>query len=233
MADLGEDAGTPFEPQQPGRIISDPVEAATWLAREFGLTFEMFDEMSERARAEWATTTEYDPPGFAGLILWGMCVRYLRRLLSGLGWKRDNSGNLARIIHPIGAKSIVVATADENTGKLGPQSPKTNPKGMETVNAALANFGQMELFADPDAERFAAEAAKNLLTYFFLVHLERGRLYREISLPVLANDGERVDSWHLRVLLPPFGEGDEPPRVQAPLPLPGPEPTVIVTRRMG
>ena len=225
------DSRNPSQPLPNGTIIDEPVEVASWLAREMGLSVASFDEACERARLEWGAHTEYDPPSFPGTVFWGTCVRYLRGLLVRLDWTPDDTKNFSRIIHPDGDIALVVETGDEFTGVRGTKQPKTkSAKGTETLAAIVANVEQVDMFIDPAHQLFRAQKNRLMRTYFLLVRLEGGRVYREVSLPVRSGENDRIDTWHIRVLLPPL-TGGTPPGAQAPLPLPAPDPIIEVTRR--
>jgi hypothetical protein len=232
MADLG----LPFQPAQDRVVISDPVLAASWLAQEMALSFESFDKATEQAKMEWGNRTVFDAPGFAGTTFWGVCVRHLRWILSALGWITNNDGNLSRAIHPDGTQAIVTETGDENTGIVGTQPPKTkSPKGQQIDAAISANLmSQPELFpADEKARLELIERRAQLVkTYIFLIRIAPdGRVYRELSLPVRRSGSNQIDDWRLRVIFPPIGGDGGPPLEQMPLPEPGPEPTINITRR--
>lgn len=228
----GKSGERPSERRPQGTIIDEPVEVATWLAQEFGLAAASIDEACERARLEWATHTEYDPPSLPGTVFWGMCVRFLRMLLVARAWIQNDTKNFSRIIHPDGTKAIVVETGDEYTGVRGIKQPKTkSPKGVETLAAIEQNIEQTDLFIAPEQQLMIAETKRRMLTYFLLVRLENGVLYRELSLPVGSGESDRIGDWHIRVILAPMNDGPNP-GTQAPLPLPAPDPIISVTRRL-
>lgn len=221
-------------------LIDGPDDLNARLLREFGLTTEPFTTAIARARLEWATCTANDPPSFPGTVFWASVVRYLREELLTLGWHKDDPRNFSRSISPDGTKAIVVETGDENTGICGPRMPRTkSPKGSATLDAIQVNREQLDLFtmtpgptlriAENDDESDQDDG--RLLTYLFLVRLEDGRCYSELSLPLVPGDDHRIVNWSVRMIMPVLNEGHEPPPISATPPEPAIDPDVHVVRR--
>lgn len=226
-------------PIPPERQVVIGRDVDRWLSNALGLTLEPFDEAATKARMEWSTCTDLDPVYHPGSHFAATCVRYLRMALIPKKWTLDNTKNVARTLHPNGRVCILVETGDEFTGTVGTRQPSTNSKkGTVVLDAVDRNI---ELFDEHEAKRKAREVeggrkAAEMLTFFYLVRIDdiTGTVYRELSIPMhdgtSENDEKKhITDWRLRVILPPLGNGGEPPRLA--LPVPAPAPSITITRK--
>jgi hypothetical protein len=216
---------------------SDPDVVDSKLMRDFGVTSEPFRNALNRARLEWATCTENDPPNLPGTIFWGATVRYLREELLATGWTKADPRNFSLVLSPDGSKAISVATGSDDTGSTSSSANPTtkSPKGPATIDAVETNEYQLELFAEPGQappqRRFGDDAP---LTYIFLIRIDRGRISAELSLPLTMGPDGRPLRWRERMVIPMGDEGEnEPTGYRRRGPEPGPDVEVSITRRTG
>lgn len=214
--------------------FSEPDEVARALA-ELGLTTEPFQNALQRARLEWATCTEFDPPSYPGTVFWGTTVRALRENLTAIGWRQDDPRNFSIVISPDASMAIVVETGDDDTGSDNKfAAPSTRaPKGISLQGAVYENAVQLEIFREPPPPNPTPSAP--LLTYIFLVRVEKnGKITGELSLPSGITSDGKVASWAKRIVIPmENGDGDMPIGGRRRGPELPPEPEVIISRRAG
>ena len=216
---------------------SDPDDVDSKLLRDFGVTSEAFRNTLNRARLEWATSTANDPPNLPGTIFWGTAVRYLRDELLPLGWTKDDPRNYSLVISPDGAKGISVATGTEDTGNPSPLARPTtkSPKGTATIEAVENNAAQLELALGdiPARPMPLPDRREPPLVYIFLIRIDRGEVFAELSLPLTMGSDGRPLLWRERIVIPMGAEGDNPPGLRRRGPEPGPDVDVSITRRTG
>lgn len=217
---------------------SDPDDVDSKLLGDFGVTSEPFRNAVNRARLEWATCTEYDPPGFQGMIFWGATVRYLREELLARNWTMADPRNYSLVFTPDGSKAISVATGTEDTGTTSPSARPTtkSPKGPATIEAVESNASQLELELGDTPRRTAPPPPPRRepsLIYIFLIRIDRGEVFAELSLPLTMGPDGRPLQWRERVVIPMGAEGDSPPVLRRRGPEPGPDADVSITRRAG
>lgn len=209
-------------------------EARGQLLRLFGVTEEPFLDASRLAWLEWAARTEFDPPSFPGTVLWGHTVRHERRQLVELGWAQNDVNNFSTCITPDGKMAIAVETGDEYTATTIPEkTPRTNSrKGPQTMQMIRDNSKLLQgnLFAGfAQAEPVRSQAP---LLWIHLIHQSMGDVLGEISLPVVADDDQRIVGWKSRIILPRVEGGSDPRRLSLPAPEVTPDSEVRVVRRL-
>jgi hypothetical protein len=217
-------------------IYHEPAEVRDQLLALFGVTDEPFVRATGKAWLEWATRTEFDAPSFPGTLLWGHTVRHERRDFVEHGWTKDDTSNFSSVISPDGKYAIAVETGDRFTGFVFPgKKPRTNSrKGVRMMQMLSDNRHLLQ--GDIFAGFLQTKSAKNdgaPLLWIHLIHQSRGDVYGEVSLPVVANDRNRIVGWECRIILPKWrgGDGVSPLR-QNPL-QPTPDAEVRVVRRTG
>jgi hypothetical protein len=170
------------------------------LAR-LGLTCELLTEARGRAQHDVNECTQLDPPGARGQIRHIRTVRYLRELTIPLGWRPDDSGNVASTVSPDGLIAIVVTAGDESTGLIQ-RKPKTKyPKGEVTHRRVLDNV-QLDLFFDAIAA-LEDENSKPERTTWVLLQNQTGNVVRaELSCPKGFDESGRINEWSDRLILP-------------------------------
>lgn len=159
-----------------------------------------------------SATPNYPPAG-PGMVGWVMASTSLRETLCPQGWAANDDGNYSRAVSPDGKMAIVVSSGDEWTG-LPHRAPKTrSAKGACAVAAADANRRQLSLFKWDDEK--VVQLVPGALTWYLLLFHSDDDIRAEMSLPQYVDDGEKIQYWAERIILPKI------PRTNMELTLPG------------
>jgi hypothetical protein len=171
-----------------------------------------------RAAIEWAYTrhvadvTEDEPRNSPGMTMYLKLTGQLRRTLAVFGWRRDDSRNQAKTVHPLGIISIVVAGGDDNTGRFGEgyADPCTVSQKGPTARRMVNNprlFDVSELLGPRPTT-----GADGAFLYYLLVHVDKylHEVRSELSQPLRVGRGGIVNEWAERISLPaiPFGDAE-------------------------
>lgn len=148
--------------------------------------------------------TELDPPMYPGQTMWAVTLRRLRQGTALLGWTPSNDRQYSVALSPDEATAITVATGDINTGRPGSDPSTMSPKGPRTVEAVAANQLCLDLRLPGvnDPSPAPADNPKLRETWLLLIHLDRGEVRAELSLPSSLDADDRVTGWRERILLP-------------------------------
>lgn len=225
--------------EQLGRVKTlyhEPAEVHDQLVRLFGVTPEIFLEAERHGWLEWANRSEYDSKSFPGTLLHGHTLRHERRLFVEEGWVQDDRNNFASVISPDGRMAIAVETGDRMTATTAPgKHPTTNSrKGPQTMqmirdNQAILQGNLFTGYATP-----AAPLNPNApLLWFHLIHIVRGNVVSEVSLPSMADHRNKIVGWKCRIILPRLNGGDGGAGLRVAPPAPSPIAEVQVNRRVG
>lgn len=169
-----------------------------------GLTPAKLKEAVERAHAAYAACTPHHPRNFAPISRWGNGIAALRDLLVP-EWESLERDGQPLVVSPAGT-AITISGANTHTGRKDEVQPRTNSKGIVTIEAVEKNKC---LFPDMEAEaraRDEMDAAIARNTWFLLIHLDRsiGQVRSELSRPTKLDNLRRIIEWSERILLSPF-----------------------------
>lgn len=149
------------------------------------------------------------PKGFAGQTRHAMAVSALGELVIPRGWKRNDDGNVARVVHVERRLAVVVATGNALTGMpfaFTGRSPSTKwPKGNLT-RAAAADNQQLAFFDVGLGDVDDGEQGKTppLETWLLLLRAVPEEVRAELSRPLHVNAAGFVDAWGKpRIIIPP------------------------------
>lgn len=171
---------------------------------QLGLSVEGLHVAFRRADADRRECTDFDPVSLPGMIFWGRVVRYLREeYVSRHGWHSADPGQVPLLVSPDRAFAIAASSGSGETGVAALNPSTRYGKGSAVVQRVQCNEQLMI-----DGFETSAEVARSgmMPTWFLLYrHARQGdgvRLYCELSLPTGASDGQRIDTWHERIILP-------------------------------
>ena len=99
-------------------------------------------------------------------------------------------------------RAIIVASGDENTGRLGYNPSTRNPKGSTTVQAVRDNTIGW-LFSELEEDRESQLRVASMETWFLLIYRDEAtRKFRsELSMPISINGRLCPDLWRERIIL--------------------------------
>jgi hypothetical protein len=201
------------------RVYREPLDIEVRL-HELGLRLDVVQDVRLSGRVGWATCTENDPPGHAGMHRYAVMTRELRNILMPEGWLKTDISNHSMILSPDRSVAIVVASGNELTGSGDEQhSPSTKyPKGPLTAAAVDQNRQQLDLFP----EMLPIGPTEETLTWVLLVRYGAEGDRAELSLPSRIDDDGWISDWRERIILPviAWDGGGAGARRRVPEPLP-------------
>lgn len=164
-----------------------------------------FENALARGSMEAASYSSGAPNSAPELGRWLRSTEELHNGLVALqaGWERADPMNQPTWFNPVTHTAIVVSSGDENTGQVSNSEPSNrNPKG-QSFAALVEDNSKARLF---DAFTAVGDLASIKETWVFLYYAYNGRVFSELSLPILMPNGY-IESWHERLLMPTFDDG--------------------------
>ena len=221
------------------RLYFEPPEVREVLLQLFGVDDRLFMQSIGVGWLEWASHSEFDAPSFPGTLLWGHTVRAERRELAELGWPKSDLNNFATSISPDGTMAVAVETGDRFTSTISAKrQPRTNSrKGVKTMQMIADNrhLLQASLFDNRKADIQPAPAttgpSRAPLLWIHLIHQSSGDIVSEISLPIVANDRNRIVGWRCRIILPRWRSNNDAIKLRNSAPEAAPDAVVRIVRR--
>jgi hypothetical protein len=155
------------------------------------------------------------PPAAPGTVRWLHSVASTGEALAALGYERDDTDQIAKVIHEERGLAIVCAAGNALTGVpylLTRKYPTTKwPKGERTANAVARN-SQLTFFDELDEDH--DRELRPLETWILLQYADQDEVRAELSLPASINARGYITDWRERYILPPLsndgGAMDEP-----------------------
>lgn len=141
--------------------------------------------------------TRHHPVTAPGLYMWAEATKELRDLLIPDGWETSDEENIPKTVSPDGTFCIVVVSGNEATGNPHRDPDTRHARGAAGMRDIRSNH-QLWLFDSLDVGR--REDAVQAVWY--LLHYANEEWLRcELSQPVLASDGGRIEGWRERIIL--------------------------------
>jgi hypothetical protein len=179
--------------------ITGPEDAARELA---ALNLDLSTILSALRRGQYwyDSVNENRPKTAPGFLRWAEINGELRDAYVPLGWTRDDSDNLPRLVSPDGTLSIYAACGNEDTG-LPHRVPKTKyPRGSAGSQAVVDNL-QASLF--PELEQSRPKTTWILLYYHEFNETDGTNVIRsEVSLPDDVDGEGNILRYARRIILP-------------------------------
>lgn len=144
------------------------------------------------------------PPGASGQRMYQVGVASLREVLFPRGWKKDETGGVARTVHAGRGLAIIVAAGNEYTGMPGTDEYLTTkwPKG----SCALTGTRYVAEGFDAIDETFPASPnVKGVWEVWYLLHrMVDGEVFVELSRPGRLDDRAYPCDWVERIIISSF-----------------------------
>lgn len=198
-----------MESLQP-HVVVDPDHIELQLRRGFSLSTAEVRDIGTQIHRGFIAVSALHPKGHNGTRAWAEGTAQLRATLIPKGWSPEDPHGQPRIVAPNGRVGITVSSGDAYTG-VANQTPQTrNNKGAQTVSSVQFNARQPDLFplvrrletvATPTAD---ARRGQTLWILLYYLDLDAGQLRIELSRPTAMSDGDRVNGWSVRYILPPM-----------------------------
>ena len=191
-------------------VCNVPEEVDAELER-MGLSRQLIHDALKYAQPYVAECTEHDVRPAAGFNRYNKTLRHLRDRLVPQGWVSIND-MLPSVDHPGRKISLTVGRGDEATGNPDPYAkPSTKyPRGMASM-FAIANNGNLmfdlEFFREQRElatklrELKKSRAAKELDTWWLLVHPVGDSVMCELSLPTGVGKNRKISDWKRRIII--------------------------------
>ena len=155
-----------------------------------------------RAYGEHRLLTPHDPAWYAGGVLPGKTMRYLRDLLvPGHGWAAETDAGLEIVVRPDREIALVVWSGDVGTGDVRCWAPSTRRPRGEASRVVVETNEQQVLFGELPAK-------PPRYTWALLVRGEQDGVQAELSMPMSVSGGGVITEWRTRIILGVIDGGD-------------------------
>jgi hypothetical protein len=185
------------------KLLVDNIEVTNRLSDKFGVKKEQLIQVVYEGVAGRNECTAHHPSSMAGVRCWGDATRALRDLLVPLGWRVDNTDNIASVIHPSGNLKIAVTNSSNGTGIEWGHPQPIREKGDGAQRAFYANQRVLTSIL----EQGANESQPIGSTFWYLcIYCGTEMVRAELLCPILDEQGAFKDFYERIALI---GHDDE------------------------